>query len=136
MRLFLGLACLSTVLLAGTCNPDAGTTASVTSAPVMKQLERTWLHAQEEDQGDVRVYRPNTYAFPPARGRTGFQFDHNGLFTQYDIAPTDGLEGRKGTWKADGSSKIVISLDDKRDPDYTLEIVSLDKDVLKVRRLE
>ncbi|WP_345117826.1 hypothetical protein [Hymenobacter algoricola] len=102
----------------------------------MKQLERTWLHSQEEDQGDVRVYRPNTYAFPPARGRTGFQFDHNGLFTQFDIAPTDGLEGRKGQWKADGSTRVSITLDDKRDPDYQLEIVSLDKDVLKVRRVE
>ncbi|GAA4000326.1 hypothetical protein GCM10022408_09240 [Hymenobacter fastidiosus] len=133
MRLFLLLSCLSTVLLAGTCNPDAKTAAQ---SPSMKQLEGTWLHAQEEDQGDVRVYRPNTYAFPPARGRTGFQFDHNGLFTQFDIAPTDGLEGRKGQWKASGSAKVIISLDDKRDPDYTLEIVSLDKDVLKVRRLE
>jgi len=136
MRLFLLLATLSTTLLANTCNPNAANTKAGVSSPQLKQLERTWLHAQEEDQGDVRVYRPNTYAFPPARGRTGFQFDHNGLFTQYDIAPTDGLEGRKGQWKADGSTKVVISLDDKRDPDYTLEIVSLEKDVLKVRRLE
>ncbi|GGE95684.1 hypothetical protein [Hymenobacter cavernae] len=130
MRLFTLLACLSVLLLAATCRPDARTSSQ------FQQLERTWLHAQEEDQGDVWVYRPNTYSFPPSRGRTGFSFDHNGLFTQYDIAPTDGLEGRKGSWKPESGRIIRISLDDKRDPDYTLEIVSLEKEVLKVRRVQ
>lgn len=119
------------LLLAGTCNPD-----SRASSPKLKQLEGTWLHAHEEDQEGISVYRPNTYAFPPSRGRTGFQFDHNGLFTQYDIAPTDGLEGRKGQWKVEGNNTVRISLDDKKDPEYKLEIVSLENGVLKVRRLE
>lgn len=130
MRLFTLLASLSVLLLAATCQPGAE------NAIQMKQLERTWLHAHEEDQGDVRIYRPNTYAFPPSRGRTGFSFDHNGLFTQLDIAPTDGLEGRKGKWTAENDHTLRISLDDKKDPDYKLEIVSVDKDVLKVRRIE
>ncbi|TGD79046.1 hypothetical protein [Hymenobacter wooponensis] len=128
MRLFTLLACLSVLLLAATCKPDANT------AVKMQQLERTWLHAHEEDQADVRVYRPNTYAFPPSRGRTGFSFDHNGLFTQFDIAPTDGIEGRKGRWTAENDHTLRISLDDKKDPDYQLEIVSLENNVLKVRR--
>ncbi|UOQ52987.1 hypothetical protein [Hymenobacter cellulosivorans] len=131
MRVLLLLASMSLFLLAGTCN-----TNSRASSPELKRLEGTWLHAHEEDQGEVRVYRPNTYAFPPSRGRTGFQFDHNGLFTQYDIAPTDGLEGRKGQWKSEGSNVVRISLDDKKDPDYKLEIVSLENGVLKVKRVE
>lgn len=130
MRLFTLLACLSVLLLAATCQSGAE------SAAQLKQLERTWLHAHEEDQADVLVYRPNTYAFPPSRGRTGFAFDHNGLFTQYDIAPTDGIEGRRGRWTAENDHTLRITLDDKKDPDYTLEIVSLEKDVLKVRRVE
>ncbi|GAB3305925.1 hypothetical protein [Hymenobacter tenuis] len=130
MRLFTLLCCLSVLLLAATCNNDPKT------AMKLQQLERTWLHAHEEDQGDIRVYRPNTYAFPPSRGRTGFAFDHNGLFTQYDIAPTDGIEGRKGRWQAEGDNTIRIMLDDKRDADYKLQIVSLENDVLKIRRLE
>lgn len=130
MRLFTFLACLSVVLLAATCQPDPQTSAR------LKQLERTWLHAHEEDQGDVQVYRPNTYAFPPSRGRTGFAFEHNGLFTQLDIAPTDGIEGRKGRWTAENDHTLRISLDDKKDPDYKLEVVSLENDVLKVRRVE
>lgn len=130
MRLFTLLACLSVVLLAATCKFSGKDSAE------MKQLERTWLHAHEEDTGDVRVYRPNTYAFPPSRGRTGFAFEHNGLFTQFDIAPTDGLEGRKGKWTPENDHTLRISLDDKKDPDYKLEIVSIDKDVLKVKRIE
>lgn len=130
MRLLAILCSLSVLLLAATCNNDPNTSRQ------LRQLERTWLHAHEEDQGDVRVYRPNTYAFPPSRGRTGFAFDHNGLFTQYDIAPTDGIEGRKGRWTAASDHSVRITLDDRKDPDYTLEIVSLENDVLKVRRVE
>ncbi|MBC8082257.1 MAG: hypothetical protein H7Z21_03540 [Hymenobacter sp.] len=130
MRLFTLLACLSVILLAATCQPGTQT------AIQLKPLERTWLHAHEEDQGDVRVYRPNTYAFPPSRGRTGFTFDHNGLFTQLDIAPTDGLESHKGKWTAENDHTVRIALDDQKEPDYKLEIVSMENDVLKVRRLE
>lgn len=130
MRLFTVFAFLSVLLLAATCNTESQTMTLI-------QLEGTWLHAHEEDQGDdVRVYRPNTYAFGPSRGRTGFAFDHNGLFTQYDIAPTDGIEGRKGQWKAQDEHTVRISLNDKTEPDYLLEIVSLENNVLKVRRKE
>ena len=55
MRLFSFLAALSVLLLAATCRPDAQTAAQ------LRQLERTWLHAHEEDQGDVGSAR--------ARGR-------------------------------------------------------------------
>ena len=130
MRLLTLLVSLSVLLLAGTCQPDAKT------ATQMKQLERTWLHAHEEDQGDVQVYRPNTYAFPPSRGRTGFTFDHNGLFTQLDIAPTDGLESHKGKWIAENDHMLRISLDDQKEPPYKLEIISMADDLLKVRRIE
>jgi hypothetical protein len=75
------------------------------------------------------------YAFPPSRGRTGFCFEHNGLFTQYDIAPTDGLEGHKGQWKAESPTVLRIIFDNENEPGYRLEIVSLEKDLLKVRRL-
>ena len=130
MRLTALLFCLSTALLAGTCKPDLHTT------PELQHLQRTWLHAHEEDSSDVLVYRPNTYSFKPSRGRTGFAFEHNGLFTQYDIAPTDGLEGRKGRWEALNDHTLRITLDDKKDPDYRLEILSITPERLRVRRLE
>jgi hypothetical protein len=122
-------ALFSLVLLSSTCQKNAA------GSPEMKVLYRTWLHAHEEDQADVLVYRPNTYNFPPSRGRTGFAFDQNGLFTQYDIAPTDGIEGRKGQWKAMNKHTVLIKLNDQQEPEYQLEIVSLEPELLKVRRL-
>ncbi|MBG8552711.1 MULTISPECIES: hypothetical protein [Hymenobacter] len=132
MRLLFLFACLSLSLMASTCSssdPRGGNRR-------LQLLERTWLHAHEEDQGEVLVYRPNTYAFPPSRGRTGFAFEHNGLFTQYDIAPTDGLEGHKGQWKALSDNRVSITLDDHSTPDYQLEIVSLEPELLKVRQVK
>ncbi|MDO7876522.1 hypothetical protein Q5H93_17390 [Hymenobacter sp. ASUV-10] len=100
----------------------------------LKALEGTWLNAHEENRGDTLVYRPNTYKFPPARGRTGFAIEPYGRFTQYDIAPTDGLEGRDGTWTATGPHRLRIHLEDGGTPDYTLEVISLKGKVLTVRQ--
>ena len=81
------------------------------------------------------MYRPNTYKFPPSRGRTGFAIKPFGRFEQFDIAPGDGLAGRPGSYTADGNARLRIHLTDKQEPDYTLEIISLDKKVLRLRRL-
>jgi hypothetical protein len=124
---------LSLLLLAATCQPRKP--AIVTSPASMKQVEGTWLSSREEDRADTLVYRPNTYAFPPSRGRTGFAFKEFGRFEQFDIAPTDGLAGHPGTWVIDGTNKVRIHLTEGQEPDYTLEIVSLKNKVLKVRRV-
>lgn len=109
--------------------------AVVTSSPAsMRQLEGTWLASHEEDHGDTLVYRPNTYRFPPTRGRTGFAIKSFGRFEQFDIAPTDGLTGRQGTWTAEGDTRLIIHLADGQTPNYTLEIISLKKKVLELRR--
>ena len=111
--------------------------AVVTSSPAsMQQLEGTWLASHEEDRGDTLVYRPNTYKFPPTRGRMGFAIKPFGRFEQFDIAPTDGLAGHPGTWTADGDTRLRIHLAEGQQPDYTLEILSLDKKVLKLRRVK
>ena len=130
--LFARLLPLSLLLLAATCKPHRPTTATHVS---MKQLEGTWLISREENNGDTLVYRPNTYAFPPSRGRTGFAIKPYERFEQFDIAPTDGLTGRPGTWTAAGNTRLRIHLTDGHSPDYTLEILSFDKQVLKLRQL-
>lgn len=107
-----------------------------TAVLTMQQLEGTWLMSHEENSGDTLVYRPQTYTFPPSRGRTGFEIKPYGRFEQFDIAPTDGLAGRHGAWTLDRKTKLVVNLDEGPDPSYTLEIVDLDtiNRVLKVRR--
>lgn len=120
---------LSLLLLSATCQQRAPA-----PVPSVSQLEGTWLVSHEENRGDTLVFRPNTYAFPPARGRTGFAIKPAGRFEQFDIAPTDGLLGRPGTWTALGPTRLRIHLTDGQEPDYTLEILSLEKRVLKLRR--
>jgi len=100
----------------------------------MKQLEGTWLNSYEENRGDTIAYRPNTYAFPPSRGRTGFAIKPYGRFVQFDIAPTDGLAERPGTWTAEGATRLRIHLEDNTEPDYTLEVVALENGLLRVVR--
>ena len=100
----------------------------------LTELQGTWLQSTEETRADTLVYRPNTYKFKPSRGRTGFAIGPYGRFTQFDVAPTDGLEGHEGTWKAPDPAHLRIHLADGSTPDYTLEIISLHKGVLELRR--
>ena len=132
---FSGRLLLAPLLLATACKHHKPAVAT-TSPAAMKQMEGIWLAAHEENQGDTLVYRPNTYRFPPTRGRTGFAIRSYGRFEEFDIAPTDGLAGHPGTWTAKGNTRLRIHLTDGQVPDYTLEILSLDKKVLKLRRVK
>jgi hypothetical protein len=131
---FIRLLPLTGLLLAVGCHSRQPDAVVVSSPTAMKKLEGTWLASQEENHGDTLVYRPNTYKFPPARGRTGFAIKPFSRFEQFDIAPTDGLTGREGTWTADGDSHLRIHLDDGQTPDYTLEIISLRKGALELKQ--
>ncbi len=37
------------------------------------RLCQRWIHSHEEDTDTEMVYRPADFAFPPSRGRTGFE---------------------------------------------------------------
>jgi hypothetical protein len=53
------------------------------------ELYRRWVHAREEDDGDLRVYRPAGYDLPPARGRRGIEFRPGGELLVYAPGPAD-----------------------------------------------
>jgi hypothetical protein len=95
---------------------------------------KTWFHSHEEDTADVRVYRPDDYDFPPARGRDGFEFREGGAFIYYGIARGDGTEEAMGTWTVESPGRIRIELQHERIQPFVLEIVSCDDETLKVRR--
>ena len=123
------LVCL--LLMAGTCGKkSAKETMALTNALVGK----TWLHSHEDDRGDTLVYRPNSYDFPPSRGRTGFMFEADGSVHQYDIAPTDGLEEKAGKWAMREDKFVDVTFPDKRSTDYEVEIISAEPNLLKVKR--
>jgi hypothetical protein len=119
-------------LLAATCQPSG----QPALPPTLKELQGTWLHSREEDHGDTMVYRPNTYSFPPSRGRTGFAIGPFGRFTQYDIAPTDGLAGQPGTWTLLDGNRLLIQPNDPKTPAYELQVLRLEGKKMYVRRSE
>ena len=95
-------------------------------------LPAHWVHSHEEDAQGVSVYRPASYRFPPARGRTGFHLRAGGQLTYFGIARSDGAEPSSGTWTLDGA-RLRITVNDPRVPPFALEIVSCDQNMLKVR---
>ena len=122
-----GLALLLFFLMSTTC-----LRAPEELAPV---YDKTWLHAVEEDSAEVEVYRPNTYAFPPSRGRTGFSLSANGTFRLFSIAPTDGLEEHPGRWKKISNDLLRISFEGEQPEGFDLQIISLTPDLLKIKKI-
>jgi hypothetical protein len=98
---------------------------------------QSWIHSNEEDEDSVQAYRPKGFDFPPSRGRDGFVIEKDGTFIDRPIAPTDGNETVPGKWESAGEGKVVVTFPKKphRKP-FTLEIVSCDGKVLKVKRTE
>lgn len=106
---------------------------------VVAQLAgKVWLHAYEEDEDGIWVYRPNTYDFPPSRGRTGFSLEAGGVIKRYEIAPADGLQEEEGQWEQVEIDVVQVRMNPGSNPPvaYKMEIISLNDDLLKVRRIE
>ncbi len=68
--------------------------------PFPAELFGTWIHAREEDAGDVRVYRPRGHPLPPARGRDGFELCADGRARLLSPGPGDAGAAEDGRWEA------------------------------------
>ena len=97
----------------------------------MDELLGRWLHSHEEDDGDVRVYRPAGYDLPPARGRRGLEFRPDGELLVIGPGPADKPETASGHWEPAGGHRARVSLPDG--DERQLEVVSVEPDRLAVR---
>ena len=95
-------------------------------AELPQELMRHWMHSREEDTGDVRVYRPAEYDFPPARGRRGFEPRPGGELVVYGPGPADRPEATTGRWDSSGEGRLRLGGDE-------FEIVSVEPDRLTLR---
>lgn len=67
-----------------------------------------WIHSHEEDRPGEMVFRPASYAFPPSRGRSGFELRADGSATEIGISPRDGQVERTGSWQlAEGADHTL-----------------------------
>ena len=93
---------------------------------VPDELKGHWMHSHEEDSGDVRVYRPADYDFPPARGRRGFELRPDGELLLYGPGATDRPEAATGRWSVSASGRVRLGGEE-------VEIVSASSDRLALR---
>jgi hypothetical protein len=91
------------------------------------------MHSHEEDTPGIAIYRPREYKFPPARGRTGFEFIGSGKTVYYGIAGSDGVNEHPGRWKIQGGDEIKITFDDERIRPIVLHVLTCDADKLTAR---
>jgi hypothetical protein len=95
-------------------------------ADLPPELFQHWMHSHEEDSGDVQVYRPADYPFPPARGRRGFELRPDGEALLYGPSPSDKPEATAGRWSLSAPGRVRLG-------DRELEIVSVSGDRLTAR---
>jgi hypothetical protein len=98
-----------------------------------QDLHQHWVHSQEEDTATEAVYRPDTYKFPPARGRTSFDLRPMGALVKSAIAADDRRAKSQGSWRLEDGDKLAFYADDAK-PDQVMQIASVSKDKLVVRR--
>jgi hypothetical protein len=96
-------------------------------------LQNRWLHSHEEDTGEQTVFRPASFAFPPSRGRTGFELKADQSSIEIGVAPTDGPQVSRGHWKLTGDQLQLFKAKTAA-PTQTLQIISAEEDRLIVLR--
>lgn len=94
-----------------------------------EHLSRRWVHSHEEDELGRTVFRPDSFEFPPSRGRLAFTLLPDGTAGVDTPGPTDRSVSREGTWTIEGDHLVITS------PQWSGEfsIEGLDDDKLVVR---
>jgi hypothetical protein len=94
-------------------------------------LVRRWMRSHEEDAGGQAVYRPAGWAFPPSRGRAGFDLRPDGTLLRLQPGPADRPRKARGRWRLEGDRLVLLGMGAGETP-QTLKIVSASEDRLVV----
>jgi hypothetical protein len=94
-----------------------------------------WMHSHEEDGGGDSVYRPSSHAFPPSRGRQGFELKSDGSCVYQGIAAGDGAAGEDCRWILAGGDRLLLRPVRSQGRVYALEVRSCAPDRLVLRQL-
>jgi hypothetical protein len=97
-------------------------------------LYQHWVHSHEEDTNTEIVFRPATYNFPRSRGRRSFELKTDGILVEGGMAPDDRRQETQGTWELQGSDTLVFYTQSASQPSRVLQIVSVDKDRLVIKK--
>ena len=97
-------------------------------------LQQKWVHSHEEDTETDTVFRPASYRFPPSRGRKTFELKAGGVLLQAGIGPADVPRQQQGTWRLISDDELAFYFTSGTGPHLVMQIVSLEKNRLVVRR--
>jgi hypothetical protein len=93
-----------------------------------------WVHSHEEDTPGHAVYRPDGYAFPPSRGRGGFDLSADGTMVQLGPGPTDRTELRPGRWELEEGGALALYPEGSDTPQRVGTVADLSADKLVLRK--
>jgi len=97
-------------------------------------LAQRWLHSREEDTEGEMVFRPDGYAFPPARGRAGFELRPDGSLVQLAPGPTDQHQETAGSWSLDEAAEPRLVLTEGSQSPRTRRILAFAPDRLVLEK--
>lgn len=125
------MAALLALALSGCAQAASAPPATTPSTAALPDaLWKHWIRSSEDDAPGVEAYRPEGYAFPPARGRAGFRLERDGRYVEYAIARGDGNTEVDGTWKRVGADTLEVRT---RARAVRLRVLSVTDALLKVR---
>lgn len=139
---FLLLCCKSQRLVV--TNVEAPMFTIQVSSKAPKTLFNTWFHNFEDNKDDkILVYKTKDFDFKPSRGRTGFTILPKGKFIEHYPGSNDMPKSDTGKWVYSKHENMLevrfmhivahpIPETDLIKKSYSLKIVSLDKNTLKV----
>lgn len=114
-----------------------------------KVIGVTWIRSFEDDKNGTQAYRPETYEFPPARGREGWRFEEDGTLTKQAIGAADGYVSQRGKWnfytkKEKAIVDIILEIvqenidknQDEKVEKLSYEIISASDSILFIKPIE
>jgi hypothetical protein len=101
---------------------------------VPQLLQKRWMHSREEDTAAETVFRPASYSFPPARGRTGFELRPDQSLVEIGIGPTDRVEESPGKWQLEHGNQLLLYSESSPEPTQAMQVVSVDEDRLVIKK--
>jgi hypothetical protein len=90
------------------------------------------VRSHEDDTDDELVFRPASYDFPPARGRTSIELRPDGTYVESSPGPVDVPEEHAGRWSLEGD-RLVLEAEGNR-PSRTWEIAAAGDESLALKR--
>ena len=96
-------------------------------------IAQRWMHSHEEDTAEEIVYRPANFAFPPSRGRAGFELKGDGTYLDLGTGPADGPQQAEGEWQL-ADDVLTLACDALPGGRRTLRVITCGDDRLVVAR--